>query len=54
MTTRDDYVKIDIFYPNEAIAAVIYERSFFLKQLLKDRGHFSEQLIERKILQSRK
>ena len=42
MATRDDYVKNNMFDPDEAIAAAV-KRKFLLKRLLEDQGRFPEQ-----------
>ena len=40
MTTRDDYVRNDMFDSDEAIAAALDKRKFLLKRLLEDQGRF--------------
>ena len=47
MATRDDYVNIDMFDQDEAIAAAVDKRKFLLKRLLEDQGRFLEQGIEK-------
>ena len=43
MATRDEYVKNNMFDPDEAIAAAVKKRKFLLKRLLEDQGRFPEQ-----------
>ena len=46
MATRDDYVKHNMFDPNEAMAAAVKKRKFLLKRLLEGQRRFPEQLIQ--------
>ena len=41
MATRDNFVKNDMFDPDEAMAEAVDKRKFLLKELLEDQGRFS-------------
>ena len=40
MSYRDDYVRNDMFDPDEAIAAALDKRKFLLERLLEDQRRF--------------